>query len=292
MKFPEYPDNSNYVYVNGKRMHYLEGGKGNAEKIIMLHGNPTWSFYYRRLFNELIDKYHCILPDHIGMGLSEKPSASEYNFTLEQRFKDIEFLLDYLSVGNNLTLIVHDWGGMIGLVYTAHHPDKIKRLVISNTSGFHIPKGKKLPWELRVSRIPYLGNLLIQGLNLFCLGAVNKCVTKEPMKKEIRDAYLFPYTTWKDRLAVFNFVKDIPINEKHISYALVNKVDNSFEKISKLPVMILWGTEDFVFDHYFLDEWKHRLPNAKVYEYKAGHYLLEEESEDIIAKIKNFLNAN
>jgi cis-3-alkyl-4-acyloxetan-2-one decarboxylase len=292
MKFPDYPENSHFTDINGRRMHYLEGGNDNSETVIMLHGNPSWSFYYRYLFSTLIKSYHCIVPDHIGMGLSEKPEKGEYEFTLKQRVDDLDALLSSLNSDKDLTLIVHDWGGMIGLTYATRYPDKIKRLVISNTAGFHIPEGKQIPWQLKLSRTPVIGSLLIQGLNAFCRGGVIQCVTRKPMSKEVKNAYLAPYNNWAHRFSVLRFVEDIPLDSNHPTYNLVNEVDNNLSQFSKVPMLICWGLNDFVFDVHYLDEWKKRMPHAEYHEYDAGHYLLEDASDEVIPVIQTFLKNN
>ena len=292
MNFKDYPDCSNYFSLERHRMHYLEGGKDNAETIVMIHGNPSWSFYYRNLFNALIDKYHCIVPDHIGMGLSNKPNDNEYSFTLKQRVDDLDALLNSVCSNSSLTLIVHDWGGMIGLAYATRYPDKIKRLVISNTAGFHIPQGKQVPWQLKLSRTPVIGSLLIQGLNGFCRGAVKDCVTRKPMSKEVGAAYLAPYDSWSHRLSVLRFVEDIPLDKNHVSYDLVDNVDKNLQQFKDIPMLICWGLKDFVFDDDFLNEWKKRFPDAEYHEYDAGHYLLEDAGDEVIPVIENFLEQN
>lgn len=293
MNFPDYPSNSSaYFEVNNLKMHYLEGGKDNDETLVMIHGNPSWSFYYRNLFNALIDKYHCIVPDHIGMGLSDKPDDDKYNFSLKERVDNLEALLDSTASNKNLTLIVHDWGGMIGLAYATRYPDRIKRLIISNTAGFHIPKGKQVPWQLKLTRTPVIGALLNQGFNAFPKGAVSKCVTRKPMLKEVGQAYIAPYNSWANRLSVLRFVEDIPLAKNHISYDIVDGVDKNLEQFKTLPVLICWGLNDFVFDNDFLAEWKRRLPDAGYHEYDAGHYLLEDAGDEVIPVMKQFLDKN
>ena len=293
MNYPDYSSNSSvYFTINNLKMHYLEGGKDNDETIVMIHGNPSWSFYYRNLFNTLVDKYHCIVPDHIGMGLSDKPGDDEYNFTLKERVDNLEALLDSTANNKDLTLIVHDWGGMIGLAYATRYPERIKRLVISNTAGFHIPQGKQVPWQLKLTRTAFIGKLLNQGLNAFPRGAVSKCVTRKPMSKEVGQAYMAPYDSWANRLAVLRFVEDIPLDKNHVSYDIVDEVDTKLEQFKALPVLICWGLNDFVFDNDFLAEWKRRIPDAEYHEYDAGHYLLEDAGDEVIPVIQQFLDNN
>lgn len=292
MHFQDYPENSSFfTEINHRKMHYLANENLQAEPVVMIHGNPSWSFYYRYLFSALSDNYYCIAPDHIGMGLSEKPD-NNYSFTLEQRVDDLEVLLDKLAVTRDITLVMHDWGGMIGLAYATRHPDRIKRLVISNTAGFHIPAGKKIPWQLQLSRLPILGKLAIQGFNAFCRGAVNQCVTRKPLIPEIASAYISPYDSWHNRLSVLRFVEDIPLKKTHISFPIITEVDNQLNQFASLPMMICWGLNDFVFDRDFLNEWKRRFPNADYHEYDAGHYLLEDAGDEVIPAIQTFLQDN
>ena len=114
---------------DGLRQHYLDEGDGAP--VVMVHGNPTWSFFYRRLVEALSPTRRCIVPDHIGCGLSDKPDDSRYEYTLERRVDDLEALLDHLGVREDVSLVVHDWGGMIGTSYAARHPDRIRKMVAS-----------------------------------------------------------------------------------------------------------------------------------------------------------------
>lgn len=138
-----YPFEAHYLNLNGLRYHYLDEGAGDP--VVMVHGNPTWSYYYRNAVVALSDYYRTIVPDHIGCGYSDKPDDSRYRYTLRQRVDDLESLLDHLALKENVTLVLHDWGGMIGMAYAIRHPERIKRLVLFNTAAFHLPKEKKTP---------------------------------------------------------------------------------------------------------------------------------------------------
>jgi len=140
----EYPFESHFLELGRLKYHYLDEGQG--EPVVMLHGNPSWSFYYRNLAKELRADYRVVVPDHIGCGLSDKPADSLYSFTFEQRVDDLETLLDHLDIKSNITLIVHDWGGMIGMTYASRYPERIARLVVLNSAAFHLPQSKKFPW--------------------------------------------------------------------------------------------------------------------------------------------------
>lgn len=293
MNYPDYSFDHHYHSVKGLRLHYLDEGDESAEPVVMVHGNPSWSFYYRKLVLALRDNYHCIVPDHIGMGLSDKPDDEIYHFTLDQRVDDLESLLGHLNIKDNITLVLHDWGGMIGMTFATRHPERIKRLVILNTSAFHLPKDKAVPWQLKLSRIPVMGALLNQGLNVFARGAVKQCVTRKPMSPEVAAAYLAPYDNWSYRRAIKKFVFDIPLKTSDTAYATVDKVDRTIGQFSDRPMLVCWGMKDFVFDYHFLKEWEIRFPNAEFHRFEdAGHYVLEDAPEDIIPLVTDFLQKN
>ena len=162
---------------SGLNLHYLDEGQG--EPVVMVHGNPTWSFYYRRLVERLSPVYRTVVPDHIGCGYSDKPDDARYAYTLASRVDDLEALLDDLGIDRNVTLVMHDWGGMIGMTYAARHPERIARLVVMNTAAFHMPRAKSLPWALGVCRDTPIGSWLVRGLNAFARGtAVIGCTRK------------------------------------------------------------------------------------------------------------------
>lgn len=282
-----YPFANHYLNLSDLRYHYLDEGRG--EPLVMLHGNPTWSFYYRNLVSGLRGSYRTIVPDHIGCGLSDKPDDSRYEYSLRQRVADLETLLDHLELRDNLSLVLHDWGGMIGMAFAHRHPERIKRLVILNTAAFPLPLAKRLPWSLRWCRMPLIGPLLVRGLNAFCRGAVRYCVHK-PMSAEVRNGYLAPYDSWLNRIGVLRFVQDIPLAEGDRGYDLVKEVADGLHRFASLPMLICWGDRDFVFDHHFLDEWRRRFPAAEVHVFPdAGHYVLEDAGTEILPLIRDFL---
>src|SRR5947207_7725543 len=205
-----YPFTGHFLDVgSGVRLHYLDEGHGPP--VVMVHGNPTWSFYYRNLVLRLRGRYRCVVPDHVGCGLSDKPSEAQYPYSLERRIADLAALLDHLKLERDVTLVMHDWGGMIGTAWATRFPERVKRLVVLNTAAFHLPKSKRLPLSLRVGRNTVLGALLIRGLNLFCRAAARWCVTRRPLPPDVRRMYLAPYDSWAHRVAVLKFVQTIPL---------------------------------------------------------------------------------
>ena len=283
-----YPYPSNHIDINGLKYHFLDQGKGNP--VVMIHGNPTWSFYFRNLVNALSDRFRTIVPDHIGCGLSDKPSTKSYDYRLQSRVDDLESLLDHLEIKEKIDLILHDWGGAIGMAYALRYPQRISRFVIMNTAAFFPPKGKTLPMRLRLVRnVKPFATLALQGFNLFALGALFMAAHKR-LDKPVKKGLVAPYNSWNNRIATLTFVQDIPVKKSDPSYSLMQSVDENLHKLNQIPMMICWGMHDFVFDTDYLDEWRRRFPNAEVHTFSnAGHYVLEDVPDEIATLAKNFL---
>jgi haloalkane dehalogenase len=269
-------------------MHYLDEGRGPP--VVMIHGNPTWSFYFRDLVRLLRDDYRCVVPDHVGCGLSDKPSADKYPYSLERRVADLTNLLDHLKIDRDVTLIVHDWGGMIGTAWATRYPERVKRLVVLNTAAFHLPANKRLPLSLRIGRNTTLGAILIRGLNLFCRAAIEWCVVR-PMPRAVRKMYLAPYNSWANRIAVLRFVQTIPLRSSDPGYDIVSETEQRLSLLRNRAMLMCWGMRDFVFDADFLAEWERHFPTAEVHRYPdAGHYLLEDAGDSVGLRVKEFLD--
>lgn len=286
-----YPFTSHFFDVGaGIQLHYLDEGSGAP--IVMVHGNPTWSFYYRNLVQRFRDRYRCIVPDHIGCGLSGKPNGKEYPYSLERRISDLTALLDHLLVDRDVTLVVHDWGGMIGMAWAARHVERIKRIIVLNTAAFHLPKSKRFPLSLRIGRNTVLGAVLIRGLNMFCRAAARWCVVRKPLPESVREMYLAPYDSWANRIAVLRFVQTIPLRAGDPGYDIVDATEQRLTKLRECPMLICWGMQDFVFDQHFLSEWERRFPDAEIHRYPdAGHYILEDARDEVELRIEEFLQA-
>ena len=284
-----YPFTGRHHDLDGLRYHYLDEGSG--EPVVMVHGNPSWSFYYRNLVLALRERYRCIVPDHIGCGFSDKPGDDRYDYTLASRVGDLERLLDHILLPDRkITLVLHDWGGMIGMAYAVRHPERIRRLVILNTAAFPLPPEQKFPFALRLCRDTQLGALLVRGANAFSLAASFVGCKRNPMPKQLRRAYRLPYDSWQNRIATLRFVQDIPLSPGDRSYQLVNATAAGLEQFRKLPMLILWGDLDFVFTPRFLDEWQKRFPAAEVHRFAdAGHYVLEDAASEVIPLVQAFL---
>ncbi|MCG6950608.1 MAG: alpha/beta fold hydrolase [Acidobacteria bacterium] len=284
-----YPFEAHHLDLDGLKYHYLDEGSGEA--VVAVHGNPTWSFYYRDLVKELRDQFRVIVPDHMGCGLSDKPEDGAYDYTLSRRVEDFSKLMEDCDL-DGVNLVVHDWGGMIGLAWAVRHPERVKRLVILNTAAFHLPKSKSFPWQLWIVRDTPFGSLMVRGFNGFARGATHLACTRKRLPKDVRDAYCAPYDSWNDRIATLRFVQDIPLNAGEPGYDIVSQTAARLDVFRDRPVLVCWGDRDFVFDHHFLAEWERIYPDAEVHRFAdCGHYILEDASEDVIPLIREFLRA-
>ncbi|MBN2381353.1 alpha/beta fold hydrolase [bacterium] len=284
----EYPFQSHFFGPDGTRMHYLDEGPG--EPLLMVHGNPTWSFYYRGLVQAFRGAYRCIVPDHMGCGLSDVPDDDHYDYTLKQRIDDLEALVAHLGLENELTLLLHDWGGMIGMGFADRHPAMIKRLVIFNTAAFPLPVGKILPWQLGLTRT-WLGEFLVLRLNAFSRIAARVCCRRKKLSPNLRQLYCAPYQAPDRRLATLRFVQDIPLRPGDRAYAIVQGVASRLDRFRSVPTLICWGERDFVFDRDFLEQWRRYLPEAEVHQWpNGGHYIVEDALEEIAPLIQAFFD--
>ena len=282
-----YPFESNWLELAGIRYHYLDEGPQNAPPLVMLHGNPTWSFYYRTLIPHLSQSYRVIVPDHIGCGLSDKPQ--DYPYTLAQRIQELETLIRHLGLAD-ITLILHDWGGAIGMGYATRYPGNVAGFVVFNTAAFYLPL---LPKRIKVSRLPGLGDLAIRGLNAFArLALVFAVSQRRRLTPEIKAGYLAPYNNWRNRIAILRFVQDIPLEATHPSRPLLDQIEKKLSCLQQHPMLIIWGGQDFCFtERDFLPEWRRRFPAARVQIIpEAGHYVVEDAHERIAPWIEAFLD--
>ena len=264
------------------QMHYLDEGEGPV--VLMMHGNPTWSFFYRNLVRTLVAAgFRCIVPDHVGCGLSDKPQ--DYPYVLKRRIDDIERLIDFLKI-ERFSLVVHDWGGAIGCGLAVRHPESLRKLVVLNTAAF---LSNRIPARIASVKVPIIGEFIIRGLNGFARPAVAMAVESR-LPEPLRAGYLWPYGSWTDRVAVWNFVKDIPLNKRHQSYATLLEVETGLSKLKDKPIQIVWGGKDFCFNHSFLKKWRELFPNAEIKLHEGcGHYILEDGANEVSTEIQYFL---
>ncbi len=277
----EYPFASHYLNLSsGLSMHYVDEGEG--QPFLFVHGNPTWSFYYRRLISHFSPSMRTVACDHIGCGLSEKPQ--DFAYRLDQHISHLEELVLHLDL-KNIRLMVHDWGGAIGLGVAGRHPERFSQLVIGNTAAF---RSQRMPWLLKIAKTPSVGQLLIRGLNAFA-GLTPRLGTADPRRisPAAKEGFLLPYDSWQTRIATYRFVADIPLDESHPSYATLGEVEENLSKLQDLPTLLLWGERDWVFTPHFMTRFFDFFPQAKGRSYPdCGHLLSEEAPERVIAEIE------
>lgn len=247
----------------------------------MVHGNPTWSFYYRKLVERFQASHRCVVPDHIGCGRSDKPQV--YDYSLKKHIDNLETLVLALKL-ESIVLIVHDWGGAIGMGLATRLSEKIKGFVVMNSAAF---LSDRIPLRISICRWPWVGSWLVRGLNGFCRAAVWMAMARRrPLRGSARAGLLAPYDSWEHRVGVHRFVMDIPVEAGHPTRETVAHIENQLSRFRDRPMLLLWGAKDFCFDLSFYRRWCREFPEADQQCLKdVGHYVLEDADEavDIIA---------
>ena len=273
-----------FTTARGARMSYVDEGPRTDEAVVMVHGNPTWSFYYRGLSQALRPTQRVIALDHVGMGLSEKPQ--DYDYSLATRIADLEALLDSLAV-KRVHLVVHDWGGAIGFGYAVRHAAKVDRIVILNTAAF---TSDRIPARIAWCKAPLIGPLIVRGANGFAGPAMTMAMARRTLTDDEKRGYLLPYDSWANRVAVSAFVQDIPLAPSHRTWATLKSVEQGLAQFGDRPILIAWGGKDFCFNDHFLARWREIYPQADVHRIAdAGHYVLDDAREDVVPLINRFL---
>jgi haloalkane dehalogenase len=279
-----YPFASRELRIDGRRYHYLDEGAGPT--LLLVHGNPTWSFYWRNLVLGLRGRCRLIVPDHLGCGLSDKPA--DFFYRLADHIGNLRRLIETLDL-KDITLVAHDWGGAIGLGAAVEMPQRFSRFVLMNTSAF---RSRRMPWRIAACRIPWLGTLAVRGFNAFARAATFMAVER-PLAPAVKAGHLAPYRSWRDRIAIDRFVKDIPLSVGHPSHATLADIETGLPQLRDRPWMFVWGMRDWCFTPDFLERFLEFIPNAKVHRVEdAGHYVVEDAHERIVPWIAEFLAAS
>ncbi len=286
---PLYPFEPNFFELrSGHKLHYLDEGPLEAQPVVMVHGNPTWSFYYRNLIQAMAGQYRCLVPDHIGMGLSDRPGDEEYAYTLGSRVEDLGAWLDEVEPDRKIDLVVHDWGGAIGLSWAVRNPDRVRRVLILNTWAFNIPSDKSLPGSLQFARTR-LGAFLINRFNAFS-GLATRMATAQRLEPDVASGLVAPYEgAPSQRLATLRFVQDIPLSPADPAWSVLEQTEAGLPALANKPIQFAWGGKDFVFNDDVLAIWREKLPGASVtYFEDAGHYVLEDAADRIVPLARRF----
>ncbi len=279
-----YPFTSRWQEVGGLPVHYVDEGDGPA--ILFLHGNPTWSFLYRDVIKGLRDDFRCLALDYPGMGMSGKPrdhGRPRYGFTPAEHSRVVEGFADALDL-DDLTLMVQDWGGPIGLGFAIRQPERIARLVIGNTWAWPADEFDMKVFSTLFGIGP--GRWAVLGLNYFVERLLPMgCERKDRLTDEVMAAYRAPYPTWRDRTPTAVFPRAIVKSRPFLA-----EVAQGLDAIADKPALIVWGKKDRAFRKRELERWKRIFPDARVRILDdAGHFLQEDAPEAIAEEIRAFM---
>lgn len=281
-----YPFESRYLRLRcGHRLHYVDEGVAGGAPLLMLHGNPTWSFYYRNLVLGLRDRYRCIAPDHLGCGLSDKPQ--DWSYRISAHVDNLCELVTRLDL-REVTLVTHDWGGPIGYLAAIRSPQRFARFVTFNTAVSLL----SLPRALAMLRLPVVGPLVIRGLNgLLRAGFLTSAAHGHGLEWDVRAGYLAPYDSWAHRIAILRFVQEIPLEAGHPNRELLRELDGNLATFAGRPHLVIWGLKDPIFGHAYLAAWRRRFPDAEVHAFEdTAHWVVEEATERILHLMRTFLS--
>ncbi|MCB9663856.1 MAG: alpha/beta fold hydrolase [Alphaproteobacteria bacterium] len=278
-----YPWEGTFVDVPGGRMHVLDVGPRDAPVLLALHGNPTWSFYWRRLVEHFSGTYRVVVPDHLGCGLSDKPQ--DWSYRLADHVDNVLAVVDALGL-SDVTFVLHDWGGAIGMGAATKRPGLARRFVVTNTGAW---RSLRIPPSIATVKIPVFGPLAVRGLNGFARVAAWRATAKG-LGPTAREGLLFPYDSWDSRIATLRFVQDIPLGPHHPSYTELGRIDDGLAQLADRPMLILWGDDDFCFTPAFRAEWTRRFPAAEVHAWPdVGHYVMEDAPDRVLPLVERWL---
>ena len=265
------------------RLHYLDEGPRDAPPVLFVHGNPTWSFAFRHLIQDLRRDHRCVAVDHVGCGRSDKPQA--YDYTLARHQQNLQCLVEELGL-RGVTLVAHDWGGAIGCGVAGRMPDRFRRLVLMNTAAF---RSDHMPVRIAACRWPVVGPLMVRGGNAFARAAITQAVER-PLEPAAKRGLLAPYDSWRNRVAIQRFVEDIPTRPSHPSYDTLVETETNLAKLADLPALLLWGERDWCFTPAFREEFERRLKNVtSVPIADAGHYVFEDARRRVVEEVRRFV---
>ena len=282
----QYPFESRYAEIDGCRLHYIDHGTDEGDVILMMHGNPTWSFYWRHLVSDLSNNYRAIAIDHLGCGLSDKPA--DYDYCLQNHIDNACRIVEQLDL-SNITLMAHDWGGAIGMGTLLKLKERFKRVVLFNTAAFPPPY---IPFRIRVCRWPVIGKIALQGGNLFARAAITMATEQpEGMDPVAAEGLLAPYNSWANRIATYKFVKDIPLSKSHKTWDVLEEIEERLDELQDWPIQLIWGMRDWCFRSECLERLERHWPQAKVARFEdGGHYIVEDKAAQITPLVRQFLS--
>jgi haloalkane dehalogenase len=270
-----YPFESHYADAGGASVHYIDEGAGPP--LLLLHGNPTWSFLYRDLIRGLSDRYRCIAPDHPGFGLSRP--APGYRFTPAEHAAVLEQLVRQLEL-SDVTMMVQNWGGPIGFAVATRHPDQFSAFVIGNTWAW--PKSD--PGTQVFSRLlgGPIGGYLIQRRNVFVEKIIPGNVKSHKLAPEVMNAYRGPFPTPDSRRPMHVFPREILRSRPFLA-----EIERGLVKLRDRPALLVWPTKDIAFREPERKRWEQIFPDHRTVILEgAGHYIQEDAPQEIVNAIR------
>jgi haloalkane dehalogenase len=270
-----YPFDGHFEDINGSLVHYLDEGSGPP--LVLLHGNPTWSFLYRDIITGLCDRYRCIAVDYPGFGLSR--AGPGYGYTPAEHAQVIEDLIVRLDL-RGATLMVQDWGGPIGMAVATRHPDRFSAFVIGNTWAW--PKSDLSTQAFSRLLGGRVGRWLILQRNFFVERIVPAGVRRVKLSSAVMDAYRGPFPTPASRRPMHVFPREILGSRTFLA-----GIESKLSGLSDRPALIVWGTKDFAFRTAECRRWERIFPKHRTVPLEgAGHYIQEDAAQDIVAAIR------
>ena len=284
-----FPFAPHYHSIEGVDMHFVDEGSG--EPVVMVHGDPTWGYLYRNFIPVLSQRRRCVVPDQMGMGKSANPQERSL-YRLQQHRANLEALLLHLDL-HDITLVLHDWGGPVGLGVATRHPERIKRLVLMNTWAFAPWPGGPFPRLLELIRSERGEAFVLQKNGYLEPALRGTTYHSEQLTKIVMEAYRAPYPTPESRLALLCWSRDIPVQETDVSYAEMKQIEQGLSQFSRTPILLVWGMKDPVLSVSVLHRWQQLYPHATTHELEdASHFLQEDAPERVVQWIEAFLDAN
>ncbi|MDR2577012.1 MAG: alpha/beta fold hydrolase [Puniceicoccales bacterium] len=275
-----FPYKSRFIRLtSGARLHYIDEGENNLT--LFLHDIPFWSFYFRRLVDNLRNHFRCLAPDYIGFGLSDKPPNADYS--LHSMTNDAIELLTQLKVGK-FNLVLHGWGAVPGMVIATRWPERTNRIVILNGSCFPENGGPFAP-------NPFLGGFFGTWL-VNCMNTpIRRAALSTGCDAPSYAGYLFPYRSWSSRMPTRIFFENLPnYGEGGSEEQWLRAIAEKIFILSHKKIAMFWGTRDKVFSEDVLEKWKKEFEEMKVTEFHGGgHHTLEEEFDTVSGPIRHLL---
>jgi haloalkane dehalogenase len=269
------------------RLHYVEEGEG--QPVLLLHGNPTWSYLYRNFIPPIAGAgFRAIAVDHMGFGRSDRPYGHK-RYHLRAHVENLLAFIRGLDL-RDLTLVMQDWGGPIGFGAAVEEPDRVARLVVMNTGVGVFPSGTEMPFH-KWFRERGLGEMLCLGANLF-VEAMWGGMRPETATPLLAEAYRAPFPDYYSRVPILAFIRDIAIGHEDPKAPYMAEIGEKATQLER-PALIVWAMQDRTFPPPVLEFWKALYPKADLLELAdARHYLQEDEPEAISSKIVDFLKSN